>query len=153
MALQIQALIDAAVSHALASGYFDRVNAHEPKSAPGRGITASVWVERISPYARNSGLAATSALVVLNVRVYTNMVSEPQDAIDPELTLAVDSLMNAYNGDFMLDGLVSSIDLLNASGAGGLEARAGYIEIDKTLFRVMTITLPLIVNDVWTQVA
>lgn len=140
------AIVEAVVSHAAASGRFERVNQHEPKNAPGHGLTAAVWVQRLGPLALRSGLAATSALLLVNVRVYTNMIAEPQDAIDPNLTAAVDALMAAYSADFTLDGLVAEVDLLGQYGTP-LAAEAGYLE----LFRVMTLTVPLVINDVWEQ--
>lgn len=142
-------ILDAAVAHAMTSGLFERVNGAEPKAAPGTGLTCAVWVQGIGPI-RASGLAVTSALLVLNVRLYTSMIREPQDAIDPSLLAATDTLMNAYTGAFTLAGLVRHVDLLGAYGAP-LSAQAGYLNQDSKLFRVFTITLPLVVNDAWTQ--
>lgn len=147
-----QNVIDAASSHALASGWFDTVNGHEPKSAPGNGITAAVWIDSVRPLPLRSGLAATSALLVLNVRVYTSFVAKPEDAIDPNLAGAVGALMTAYSGDFDLGGTVAEVDLLGVYGAP-LSAQAGYLNQDNKLYRVMTIVLPAVVNDVWDQVA
>jgi hypothetical protein len=151
MALNIQGYIDATRSHALASGWFDAVNGHEPKSAPHNGITGAVWVDQIDPV-KTSGLASTSVRLTLNVRIYTNMLTEPQDAIDPNVVGATDALMGAYSADFTLGGLARHVDLLGIHGVA-LAGRAGYLNQDNRLFRVMTITLPVIVNDVWDQVA
>lgn len=148
--MDTQAILDAVITHALTSGYFERINGHEPKSAPGKGLTAAVWADRIGPVAPASGLAATSARLVLNVRLYSPMLQEPQDAIDPTLVAAADALMAAYAGDFTLDGLVRNVDLLGAQGVP-LEGQAGYLRADSTLYRVITITLPVIVNDAWSQ--
>lgn len=150
MALNVTDILDGVVSHALASGWFERVNQHEPKSAPGNGITAAVWADRIEP-ARASGLQKTSARVVFNVRIYSSMLQEPQDDIDPQIMLAVDDLMTAYSGDFELGGNVRNVDLLGMGGTP-LSAQAGYINVSGTMYRVMTISLPVIVNDVWDQV-
>lgn len=151
MALNTLAVLEALESHAAAAGHFERVNRHEPKNAPGRGLTAAIWVQQIQPAARASGLAATAAVVVVNLRIYSNMLQEPQDAIDPNMVAAVDALMNAYNGDFTLDGLIRNVDILGEFGEG-LSAQAGYLEQDRKMFRVMTLNLPLIINDVWSQV-
>jgi hypothetical protein len=150
MSLETLAIVEAIVSHAAASGHLDRVQGHEPKNAPGHGLSAAVWVQRLAPLALASGLAATSALLVVNVRLYSNMIQEPQDAIDPNLVAAVDALMGAYSGDFTLDGLVRNVDLLGAHGEG-LSAQAGYLEQDKKMFRVVTLTVPLVISDVWVQ--
>lgn len=152
MALDASAILDAIVSHAQANGKFERVLAHEPKNAPGNGLSAAVWAGDILPIARVSGLDKTSALLSFSVRVYMNMLYEPQDDIDRVLLDAVGSLMNDYTGEFTLAGAASWIDLVGMYSQGML-SRAGYLELDKTLYRVMTITLPVVVADVWTQVA
>lgn len=152
MALDIITILDTVQDHALASGYFDAVNGHEPKSAPGNGLSAAVWVEQIGPARGGSGLGETSVRLALNVRLYTPMVHEPEDAIDPNLMTALDALMAAYSGDFTLGGVVREVDLLGIYG-DPLSARAGYLTTAGAEYRVMTITLPLIVNDLWEQAA
>lgn len=150
MSLNSRAILDRVISHAMASGQFDRVAGHEPKNAPGNGLSCAVWVDRIEPVDEASGLNSTSAKVTVNVRVYGNMLAEPQDAIDPNMADAVDALMAAYTRDFTLGGTVRNIELLGETGAG-MFAQAGYLEIDRKLYRVMTITVPAIVSDAWTQ--
>lgn len=150
--MNITSILDGLVSHALASGWFMRVNQHEPKSAPiGTGLTAAIWVQRISPVV-GSGLATTSGRLEFTERIYQNMLSEPQDSIDPTVISAVDVLMTAYSGDFELNGLVRNVDLIGTYGPP-LSAQAGYLNQSGVMFRVMDITLPLIVNDLWTQAA
>lgn len=149
MALDIRGILDAVVSHAMASGQFERVNGFEAASPPGSGLTCGVWVDRITAL-RSSGLDTVSALVVLNVRIYGSMQSDPPDAIDPNMVAAADTLGAAYSGDFQLGGLVRHIDLLGAHGSP-FDVRAGYLSIDGVHYRVLTITLPAVVNDLWTE--
>lgn len=148
MTLGTAAILGAVKDHATRSGLFEVVLGHEPKSAPRGGLAAGVWVDRIEP--TNSGLDATSGRLTVKVRVYRNMLADPQDDIDVRLLDAVDVLMGAYSGDFTLGGLVKSVDLLGLDG-DPLSADAGYLEQDGTLYRVMVITLPMHVNDLWTQ--
>jgi hypothetical protein len=63
-------------------------------------------------------------------------------------------MMGAFSGDFDLGGVggVRYIDLLGSTGTV-LGAVAGYIEIDKKMFRVMTMTIPIIINDAFVQAA
>ena len=77
---------------------------------------------------------------------------KPADAIDPEIMDAVDVLFTAYSGDFDLGGTVRNVDLEGATGPG-LSAQAGYLNQDGKLMRIMDIVLPVIVSDLWTQVA
>jgi hypothetical protein len=152
MALSAVSLFNAMQSHALATGLFETVNGYEPKSAPGNGLSAAVWSQSIGPAPRSSGLKATTGLVVFFLRIFQNMLMKPPDAIDPRVLDAVDKLFDGYTADFTLSGLVRNVDLLGASGTA-LSAQAGYVKLDNTLYRAMTITIPLIINDIWSQEA
>lgn len=150
--MEVDALTDAVVSHAAASGHFEYVNQHEPKNSPGNGLTCAVWAQTVVPIPAASGLNTTTGRVLFNVRIYSNMLQKPEDAIDPAVLRAVDALFTAYSGDFTLDGLVRNVDLLGMYGVA-LTAVAGYQTIGQTMYRIMTISLPLIVNDLWGQTA
>lgn len=141
----------AVMSDIQACGWFDYVNLHEPKRKPGKGLNAFLWVQGIKPMALASGLAATSARVVFTIRCFSNMFKEPLDLIDPNLTKAVSSIMRRYHGNFDFGGIIRNVDLLGHFGVE-LDAVSGYTEIDGTLYRIMDITVPCIVNDVWPQV-
>lgn len=153
----VRALFNAVESHLLTLGLFDQVNVHEPKNAPGNSLTCAVWVDFIGPV-RESGLASTSATVVFMARVYSNMLQDPADSIDPNMLAAVTTVIGAFSGDFeMVDPttgahLVREVDLLGSTGRQ-LSAQAGYVNLSNTLYRIMTITIPMTVNDAWTQVA
>jgi hypothetical protein len=149
MSINIEDVLDKLTSHALAQGVFDQVNAFEPKAAPGRGITAALWCDRIQPI-NTSGLQSTSILLTYNLRIYTNMLSAPQDTIDPNLIASVDIMCAAYSADFDLGGTSREIDLLGAYSQG-LSAQAGYINQDGQVFRCMTLIVPVVINDVWSQ--
>jgi hypothetical protein len=153
MAINSQDLVDRVASHAKASGLFDRVNKHEPKNKPGRGLTCAIWVDRIEAARGRAGLSSTTARVVLNCRIYTNMLQNPQDAIDPNVMRATDVMFEAFSGDFSLGSEDRWIDLLGATQGHPLFSQSGYINIDTMTYRVMTITVPIIVEDAWTQAA
>jgi hypothetical protein len=151
MALGAAAILAAVRSHAQSLGLFEQVLGHEPKSAPaGGGLVAAIWVQDLRPIAAGSGLASTSARLEVSVRVYANLLQEPLDALDANILAAVDALMAAYSGDFELGGLVRNVDLLGAHG-DPLSAAAGYLPQDSKWYRVMVITLPLLINDLWSQ--
>lgn len=150
MALNVTGIFAQVTSHLKTLGVFSRVNGHEPKSAPTNGVTASVWVRSLQPYRERSGLAATSGLLVFEIRVQKGFLSEPQDGIDPDVLSAVDKLFAAYSGDIDLGGTVANIDLLGEAGTP-MQVVAGYIDQDGKKFRVMTVALPLIINDIWGQ--
>lgn len=146
-------LFNAIVTGAMDTGIFETVNSHEPKTAPGAGLTCSVWVDSIKPV-KSSGLDQTSGLVSFFIRVYNPMLAEPQDDIDPAILSAVSVLMAAYTGDFDFGQVaeVRNIDLLGQYG-DGLSATAGYMEISNKMFRVMVLTLPVIIDNLFVQEA
>ncbi|MFF7734263.1 hypothetical protein [Streptomyces sp. NPDC007984] len=153
MALDSQGIVDRLASHAMSLGIFDRVNTHEPKNAPGRGLSCAIWVQRIDPAGTLSGLSSTTGRITFNVRCYTNMLQQPEDAIDPNLLRAVDALISAYSGDFTLGGTVRNVDLLGMGGSGGLYVEAGYLNMNERIYRLMTLWVPILVNDLWDQAA
>jgi len=148
----VDALVASVESIAMQTGQFRRVNTHEPKATPGSGLTCAIWVQELSPIAAASGLASTSGYVVLNARVYGNMLQKPEDDIDPRLMKATTVLLGAYSADFTLGGTVRNIDLLGEYGQQ-LRAVAGYVTIGSEIQRVMTVTVPCVVNDMWNQVS
>lgn len=145
-------IFDAVVSDVQRSGHFDRVNMHEPKRGPRTGLTSAIWVASVEPIALASGLNSTSARIVFTLRMYQSMLKEPQDMIDPMMTKAVSNLMRRYHDDFDFEGIIRNIDLLGQFGVS-LSAISGYLEIDNKVYRIMDMTIPCIVNDVWPQVS
>ena len=61
-------------------------------------------------------------------------------------------MIETYCGDFDLGSNARNVDILGYSGAA-VSARAGYLKLQGDAeYRVMTIILPIIINDVWAQV-
>jgi hypothetical protein len=123
-----------------------------PTSRRRRRATVSIWLASLNPIAEVSGLAATSLRLELSIRIYENFKSQPEDEIDKRLLDATSKLMEAYTGDFQLGGTVMDVDLLGAHG-DPLGAEGGYLSQDSSLFRVVVMTLPIIISDVYTQTA
>lgn len=142
-----QDLIDAITSHAQTLGVFDSINGHQPVSVPNTGMTCAVWSQDIDPDPENSGLAATSAMVEFNVRLYMALNPQAPDSIDPAMMNATSLLLAAYNGDFTLGTLVRNIEVMKARGEAGYAKQSGQI------LRIMTISLPIGINDLWVQQA
>jgi hypothetical protein len=147
-------LVDAVLSHALATGAVERHARHEPTGAPGQGVTVAVVLRRFGPPQGRSTLASSACRVELAVQLYAPTSGQPAqaDRVDPALWLAADALMRAYSGDFTLAGDAAYIDLLGAHGTA-LSGELGYARMGDGFYRVLTITLPIIIDDLWTQVA
>ena len=144
----------ALISHAEKLGRFQKVNGAEPKGAPGNGLNLGVWVQDFRPAQRYHGLATTSMVLTMSARVYSDMLAEPDGRIDPEMMDAVGAFIEGVSGDFQLDSMehVMAVDLTGITGQG-LGGQAGYAEIDRKMFRIFTIDVPLILSDVFSQVA
>lgn len=147
----MNSLFDKTVSHAASLGIFRSVNQHQPKGAPGTGLRYVVWVQSIEPIALASGLDATSGYVVLEGWILGNALEKPEDGLDPRILTAATTLLGAYTGDFNFGATVRNIDLLGMYGRK-LEAQAGRVTIGSVTYRVMTVTIPIVVNDMWVQV-
>lgn len=152
MSLNVTGIWDAVVSHADTLGIFERVIKHEPRNAPGLGLTCAIFAGPFGPVPAASGLSLASARVAFVARVYNPALQQPYDDIDPVSVDAAAQLMGAYAGAFTLGGLVRNVDVFGAAGPA-LGAAPGYINQDGKLFRTMDVTLPMIVNDVWSEVA
>ena len=115
-AAAVRTLVAKVESVAMKTGQFRTVNFHEPKSAPASGLRLAIWAQSIEPLGAASGLNATSGYVVLDARIYGNMLQKPEDEIDPRVMTAATVLLAAYSADFTLGGTVRNIDLTGMYG-------------------------------------
>lgn len=151
--MDFAALFAAVEADAMTLGVFETVNAHEaPRNAPGNGPSLDLWFQGIKPAPWAGGLASTSVVIHLQGRVYMSAEQQPYDAIDPAIVDASVRLIANYSAGFTLGGLVRNVDLLGESGIT-LGGEAGYVMRDNRRFRVVTLDIPLIVNDLMAQAA
>jgi hypothetical protein len=139
------------------TGRFEIVKKNEPVSAPTAGLMAAIWIDTIVPL-RRSAINATSVAFNLRIRAYMPFRAQPYDIIDTEVLAGVAEIMAALSGDLKfsqterIDDMIRCIDLLGGEGSGEkLDARAGYLELDRKIYRIMTIRCPIIVNDAFQQ--
>ena len=157
MTSTLASLTTLVASHAAATGAFDQVQGAEFVGAPGNGLSCAVWVNRVTAIP-SSGLNVTSVRVELMVQLYHNAFAEPPEMIDPALLDALDVLWADYIGDFTLGAVLRQVDVKGAHG-GPLDARAAYLTIGSAqgqgtsgrTYRVMAVTLPLIVDDLYVE--
>ena len=124
--------------HLMASGLFDTVMIGEPKSAPGSGLTASVFMERVA--VEELTLDKTIELHEVVVRFYTPELQQPTPIREDRLEKAVGSIEKAWFGDFTFGGTIRNIDIAD------LVWEFGHVDIDRTEYRTVEVTLPLIVD-------
>jgi hypothetical protein len=145
------ALFSALRSKALALNVFDAVNFHEPTAQPGKGLSLSVTLGPVTPLL-SSGLAETSCTVTFAARIWVHGVAraqrKPLDELDAQLLAATAALMNAYSQGFTLGGTVRDVNLMKMAGT------PGWVDFDDgTSYRVMEITIPVEINDLFGQEA
>lgn len=150
--LDIEALDAALSSRVQATGLFETVNGGELEHMPGRGLRAATWFDYGEPISEASGLDAVSIRLDAMVRIYGPVHSLPVDEVDPSMLRALDALGRAYVGGFTLGGLVRDIDIFGRHGRR-MSWKAGYLDVDAGTCRVLTLTLPMVINDVWSEVA
>lgn len=150
--MDVEGLTAAVESRVQATGLFETVNSGELTHMPGQGLRGAVWADYIEPIPARSGLASTSVRVDMMVRIYGPVHLLPVDEVDPTMLRALDALGRAYSAGFTLDGVVAYIDLLGAHGRR-MSTKAGYLTVDAGTCRVLTLTLPLVIDDAWEQVA
>lgn len=146
-AAQASALFSAIQSYAQELGIFQSVDTHEPWNAPGNRLFCSINLGPIRPVPAASGLAAVSGQVTLVIRVWSSALQKPLDNIDPELLAAVCSLMGQFAGGFTLGGTVRDVDLM------AMSAQPAYVDFEGKPFRVVEISIGIVVNDMFAEVA
>lgn len=151
MTIGFRQIIAELSSHAQALGVFDRVGLHEPANAPGNGLQLAFWVDRVRPTPQTSGLASTSAVVIVQARMTTTLDAEPADDIDAVLMDALDLYLASLHADFELSGAAMAVDLLGLSKVEQLRAEAGYLQQQGQQFRAYMVWIPVLVADAWSQ--
>lgn len=148
--LNTAAVLSALVSHGQSLGVFDAVYPGEPKAKPTeKGLHLTIFYDRWLPSTR-PGLAVTSVVEVWNLRVGLPMLAQPVGEVERQVLTGMDRMMESLNSDFTLGGLIAGIDIMGMSGIG-MSGRAGYLNHDGTLFRVINNEVPLLLDDVWEQ--
>lgn len=143
-------LIAAVASDAQQTGWFQSVDTAEPKSAPSTDGHFATWVMKLSPSNSTSDLVSTAVRFELAGCIYVNMLREPQGDIDGDIMAAGWDLIARYSAGFTLGGLVREVDLLGEEGEP-LSIQFGYVTIDKRIYRIAALTIPLIVDYAFDQ--
>lgn len=140
----------------MALGIFKTVAFYEPKAAPPADHCA-LWGDRLRAIPRRSGLATAAFLMMINCRIYNSygsadFVDQTAAAVEPKVFRAAAAVMGEFIGNFTLETLDGNIDVLGDNGFA-LDAVPGYINHDGIIFRVITVQIPVIINDLFAEVA
>jgi hypothetical protein len=148
--IDVSAIMNATASEFGQIGALERVQLHEPKTAVPSGLSAALWFQSAIAIPQLSSLSKTAIRLEIVSRLFQNMLMEPADLIDPELTRVVNLIFNALNGGFTLGGLVTQVDVLGTYGAP-LRSEAGYINQSGHLQRSISIYIPYVIANAYSQ--
>ena len=150
MPFNIKATLEAVQNHLLKGAYLKKVQIGEPKAPPSEPLAAALFMNRVGIVLIFAG-GDTRESHVVTLRVYRDMLAEPQESIELDLALAVSDLSSDLLGEFDLGATIMSID---AAGAHGTPygAEWGYVDVGGRMYRIVDVTIPLIVDGSATMV-
>jgi hypothetical protein len=120
---------------------------------PASGVSVQIYaIPPWKPLDKRSGLASVSMLTTWAARLVTPIGSPPADDLDMTLLSVYSAAMNTLVGGFTLNGQVEQLDLLGAYGTG-MPMEPQFLEMGGTVYRALTMTLSLVLDDVWVEVA
>ena len=148
--LEIINIQNQVLTHCQQIGVFDNVLTEEPDSLQAGTTTASIVLDSIKPDPKTSGLAQTNAIIVFKIGIWQNSTVHPHFGVPQETMLAAETLIESLHTSLTLNNDVMTVDLFGWSSTG-LDVQTGYAPFDEGIYRIVEITVPIIVNDVWTQ--
>jgi hypothetical protein len=148
--LPLAALVTALTQYAKTTHLFDRVAPFETADPTGQRVTFDVWLGRVAPARGRSGLDSTSLRVEMTARITVGMARKHLETIDTDLSAAVAALITAYSGDLDLGVPGAEIDALGAYG-DPLSGTGGYWAHNGQGYRTFDLTIPIVIDDAWTQ--
>jgi hypothetical protein len=148
MAFDITTTINLVVSFLQKRGEYSLVQIGEPKSPPRGDLAAAVFVSDASVVGVT--LQTTIELHELTIRLYRNMMEEPEEDNELRISQAVTGIVSDLLGDYDLGASVRNI----AVGEYGrtVSASYGYLDVGGTMYRSVDISIPLIVDGSATPV-
>lgn len=144
MAFLIKATLDALRSYLAAEGWFGSVTIGEPKAPPSsERMAAALFMANISTIPIT--LARSMELHGVTLRIYRNTLNDPEEQVETDLADAMSKFMTDIEGDWQLGGAIHHIDTSGAISSG-VSGTWGYLDVGGTMFRVIDVSLPLVVD-------
>ena len=147
MAFDVSSSLHAIETYALNLGLFQTVRIGEPNQPVGQGFHAAIFMNTVDIGLIYSG-GQTRENHVMTLRIYKDLLAEntnPQINLESEIAVVVSKLFESLLGDTDLESTIMSIDAAGMDGQG-MSASFGYSELGGSAYRIVDITIPLIVN-------
>jgi hypothetical protein len=123
---------------------------HEPVAAPAQVPAVALWGAAVEPVGAVSGLSEVSGRLTVTARIYAAKAQLMNDQAEALMLTLTCALLGGLAGAFTLGGTAMFIDLLGAHGQK-LTAIPGYLDHGDTKFRVSEVTVPIIIDPLWTE--
>jgi hypothetical protein len=138
------------------TGLFDSVQSFELDGNIGQFVAAVFPAgPAMEPVEGLSGTNVTSLRVTFVIRLYLAVSQQTPDVIDPKMVNATAVIMRKFNEGFTFTETIYGIDILGEQGVK-LAAHCGYLKVGSpegsALYRIMDITVPVLLANVWQQV-
>jgi len=139
LAVKLKPVFQAMQSHLQASGYFPGgVEVGEPKSAPADYHAALILGDAAHV---STTLASSIEQREIIIRVYVNAMELPREDIE----FALDEIMAEVEADLLGDFTLEVTGVRNIMPLG-INSRPGYQDVSGTIFRVLDISIPLMID-------
>ena len=150
MAFNVKRTLEAMLSHIAEGGYVRSSQIGEPKAPPAAILSAALFMADSAVVATT--LQDTIEVHTVTIRLHKKVeFTEPGDAAEFELANVSAEIASSFMGDFDLDGTIRNVDVAGQYGQG-LTSTWGYLDIGSTVFRVVDILVPMIVDGSTTLV-
>lgn len=138
--------LDRIVTYLQGDGGVRLAQTGEPKSPPvtSNSLFASVIMRSTSVVLVT--LNGTIESHTIQIRLYRDMLAEPQKSIEVDLATAAQRIQADLAGEYDLGGGIRNVDVGGEHGQA-LRTDWGYVTIDQRMYRIVDITVALIVDD------
>jgi hypothetical protein len=123
---------------------------HEPRVVPVTLPSLALWLGPIVPIGAVSGQSEVSGRVTVQGRIFACDAQKVSDKTEEQLLTWQSALLGAFAGAFSLGGEAMMVDLLGAYGQA-MSATPGYVEYDGGTYRVSEVSVPIIIDPLWTE--
>jgi len=123
---------------------------HEPRVPPTALPALALWLGPIEPIGEVSGLSEVSGRVTVQGRIFACDAQKVSDKTEEQLLAWQSALLGGFAGAFTLGGDAMMCDLLGAYGQK-LTASPAYVGYSGGDYRVSEISVPIIIDPLWTE--
>jgi hypothetical protein len=148
MAFDITSTLNAIASFLEKRGEFQLVTIGEPKSPPTGDMSAAIFATGASVV--GSSLQTTIEIHEVTIRIYRNMLTEPEEDNEIRTSQAVTGVTSDLLSDYDLGSSVRNISI--GEYGKSLTATWGYIDVGGTIYRSVDLSVPFIVDGSATPV-